>query len=113
MENYTLQLNDENIKARVELVFEEEVVGFVEVSSYGTGAFLIELAEIEKAHQGRGLYKFLINGCFSILGAQMLVSNNRNADSNFCYEHWSGLELEYDQEVTIGLLGTEMIFSAD
>jgi len=110
MKNYTVQLNDENVRPVIELVIDGEVVGRVVLSSLGTGAYYIEEAEIDKEYRGKGFYTVMLIACFQIAGAEMLVSNNRNADSNGAYEHWTGQELSYDQEVTIGLYGDSLGF---
>jgi ribosomal protein S18 acetylase RimI-like enzyme len=95
----------------VKLTVDGEEVGHIEVADLG-GAYYIEDVNIDPQFRGRGFYKMLLIAVFQLFGAEMLVSNNRSDTANFCYEKWTGQELERTQEVTIGLYGEQIEFEA-
>jgi len=98
-------------KNRIEATMDRLLVGYIQVSDLG-GAYYIEDVRIQPKFQGRGYYKMLLLAVFQLTGAEMLVSNNRSDTANFCYEKWTGQELEKNQEVTIGLYGEHLQFEA-
>lgn len=90
-----------------------EQAGYIKLSDMG-GAYQIEKSEIDEEYRGKGYYKGLLLAAIQLTGAAMLISNERNENSNRAYISWTGNDdLEGDQQVNIYVVGEKMFFDID
>jgi GNAT superfamily N-acetyltransferase len=76
------------------------------------GISLIEYVEIFKEYQGKGFYKMLLKAAFELNSSlDMLLSKDRNEDSNPIYQKWLGFEFGFRRHVTISICDNELIFN--
>jgi hypothetical protein len=70
--------------------------------------------KIEKEFRGMGFYKQMLIAALQMKKADMLISNNRNYNSNPIYASWAGVEdLDKDQQVNVYLTGETLCFDID
>ncbi len=117
-------MNNSTVGTKISFEFEEEEstiwmeidgksAGSLVLDEMSCGDALIGNVDINEEYQGKGLYKQLIASVFSLSEVESLRSNNRNENSNPCWEKWTGRELEFDEPCFCDMESHGVVFSVE
>lgn len=101
MKNFTVTYNEENKTYWLNINGNE--AGFLTAGEGSDDCRQIGEVEFYSGFKGKGLYRILLTAILQISGIEQFYSDNRNETSNAIWEHWTSMELDYEDMCYVDL----------